>query len=88
MNVKNTTLHIKNTEYSVQNTELKKGDIVEVMCYGGGVLERQVWDLTGNVAFLCTSKVWDSLTIGREAPLPIGFPVSDIKRVVRSNGMR
>ena len=46
-----------NETFSVQNTEISKGAVVRVRSYGGEILERRVWEVTGDAVFVCAEHV-------------------------------
>jgi|DEB0MinimDraft_12_1074336.scaffolds.fasta_scaffold01855_12 hypothetical protein len=68
-----------NETFSVQNTEISKGAVVRVRSYGGEILERRVWEVTGDAVFVCAEHVWEALASGIDAAPPVGFPIADVE---------
>lgn len=60
--------------------QLKKGEMVMAKTYGGGQVERRVWEDTGETVYLCSERQYEALNKGWDAPMPIGFPKQDVKK--------
>ncbi len=60
--------------------QLKKGEMVVAKTYGGGEVERRVWEDIGETVYLCSERQYEALNKGWDAPMPIGFPKQDVKR--------
>src|SRR5712692_1900196 len=52
---------------------LEKGEKVVARTFGGGQVERRVWEDGGEVVYLCSERQYEALNRGWSAPTPIGF---------------
>ena len=59
---------------------LKKGESVIAKTFGGGEVERLVWQDGENTVYLCSGRQYEALNRGWDAPMPIGFPKQDVRK--------
>lgn len=71
--------NVPRTTISVQNTNIERGDQVEVKLAGGDLAERIVWQVAGNLVYVCNEKTYERLSRGELAAQPIGFPLVDVR---------
>lgn len=45
-----------------------------------GEVELRVWEVTSDTVYLCSERQYTALSEGRTAPMPIGFPKSDVRQ--------
>lgn len=57
---------------------LQKGMVVHVRTVAGEVA-RLVWEDHGDSVEVCSERQFEALNRGWEAPLPIGFPKTDVR---------
>ena len=62
-----------------------KGDRVEVIGMNNKKATLRVWADKGHGLLLCTDKGYHLGTITGEEPMVVGFPLSDIKKVIDVN---
>jgi hypothetical protein len=58
----------------------KFGEIVTVKCVDGTDRTLVVWESNERMVWVSSSVAFDSMTAGRHAPPPIGFPIKDITK--------
>jgi len=59
---------------------LKRGEKVVAKTFGGAEVVRRVWEDAGETIYLCSDRQYEALSKGWEAPMPIGFPKSDVRK--------
>lgn len=69
---KNATTFEKNSNH--------RGSNVEVKVFGGGIVDRIVWDEDRDVIYLCTKRCFEALLRNDDSTRPVGFPKIDIVR--------
>ena len=58
---------------------LKRGEKVILESTEGRV-SRRVWEDCGDAVLVCSERQYEALSKGRDAPSPIGFPKSSIRK--------
>jgi len=61
-----------------QEATLSKGDLVQVRCAQGHIIDDVVWEDLGDVVMVCGPAQFTRLSGGYEAPMPIGFKREDV----------
>ena len=69
---------VQHSNTSVQNTELSRGQRVRVKLHGGDTADRIVWEAKNGHVYVCSERSYAWLEQGKDAPLPIGFPLADV----------
>lgn len=72
-------VNVPSTIVYVQNTIIARGCPVEVALAGGELAERIVWQVAGNLVYVCSEKTYERLSRGELAAQPIGFPLDDVR---------
>lgn len=70
---------VRNTTTIVRKAELSPGESVEVVLASGDLAERVVWEVSGELVYVCTEKTYERLQRGDVAAQPIGFPMCDVR---------
>ncbi len=61
---------------------INNGSLVQVRVYGGQVVTRRLVEVRGQIALISTDEECESAAREQREPICIGFPLSDVVKVV------
>jgi hypothetical protein len=65
--------------------EMNRGTAVTIIAYRGKLLQRRVWEDSGQGVMVCSEEAYQHALMTGEEPLCSGFPKRDIVKVINED---